>query len=84
MEQLVEKMSINPARILSLDRGLAPGNIADITLIDPEYSYTVDAQKFLSKSRNTPFDGWKLKGRAVMTIVGGKVVFDGLCDKTAG
>jgi len=84
MEQLVEKMSINPARILGLDRGLAPGNIADITLIDPEYSYTVDAQKFLSKSRNTPFDGWKLKGRAVMTIVGGKVVFDGLCATTAG
>jgi len=78
MEQIVEKMSINPARILGLDRGLSPGNIADITLIDPEYSYTVDAQKFQSKSRNTPFDGWKLKGRAVMTIVGGKVVFEGL------
>ncbi len=76
MEQLVEKMSINPARILGLDRGLSPGNIADITLIDPEYSYTVDAQKFQSKSRNTPFDGWQLKGRAVMTIVGGKVVFE--------
>ncbi len=76
MEQLVEKMSINPARILGLDRGLSPGNTADITLIDPEYSYTVDAQKFQSKSRNTPFDGWQLKGRAVMTIVGGKVVFE--------
>jgi dihydroorotase len=76
LEQLVEKMSINPANILGLDRGLSPGKIADITLIDPEYSYTVDADKFQSKSRNTPFDGWKLKGRAVMTIVGGRVVFE--------
>lgn len=76
MEQLVEKMSINPARILGLKRGLSPGMVADITLIDPEYSYIVDAQTFQSKSRNTPFNGWKLKGRAVMTIVGGKVVFE--------
>jgi dihydroorotase len=76
IEQLVEKMSINPARILGLDRGLSPGKMADITLIDPEHEYTVDAHKFQSKSRNTPFDGWRLKGRAVMTIVGGKVVFE--------
>ena len=76
LEQLVEKMSINPARILGLKRGLSPGMVADITLIDPEYSYIVDAKNFQSKSRNTPFDGWKLKGRAVMTIVGGRVVFE--------
>ena len=74
--QLVEKMSLNPAKIIGLDRGLSPGKIADITLIDPEYEYTVDSNKFQSKSRNTPFDGWKLKGRAVMTIVDGKVVFE--------
>jgi dihydroorotase len=69
-------MSINPAKILGLDQGLSSGNIADITLIDPEYEYTVDSNKFQSKSRNTPFNGWKLKGRAVMTIVGGKTVFE--------
>jgi dihydroorotase len=76
IDQLVEKMSMNPARILGLDQGLSSGNIADITLIDPEYEYSVDSNKFQSKSRNTPFNGWKLKGRAVMTIVGGKTVFE--------
>ena len=76
MEQLVEKMALNPAKILGLDRGLSPGKVADITLIDPEYTYTVDSARFQSKSRNTPFNGWKMKGRAVMTIVGGSVVFE--------
>jgi dihydroorotase len=76
MEQLVEKMSMNPAKILGLDQGLSQGMLADMTLIDPEYEYIVDSNKFQSKSRNTPFDGWKLKGRAVMTIVGGRIVFE--------
>ena len=48
---------------------------ADVTLIDPELAWTVDAQSFQSMSRNTPFDGRKLKGRAVRTIVGGKTVW---------
>jgi dihydroorotase len=76
MEQLVEKMSMNPAKILGLDQGLSQGMVADMTLIDPEYEYIVDSNKFQSKSRNTPFGGWKLKGRAVMTIVGGRIVFE--------
>ncbi len=76
MEQLVEKMSLNPSRILGLPCGLAVGNIADITLVDPERTFVADARKFNSKSRNTPFDGWKLKGAAAMTIVGGKVVYE--------
>ncbi len=76
MEQLVEKMAINPAKILRIDRGLSWGKTADITLIDPEYVQTVDSKKFQSKSRNTPFEGWHLKGRAVMTIVSGQVVFE--------
>lgn len=76
MEQLVEKMSTNPSKILGLDCGLSPGKIADITLIDPEYRYVVNADTFQSKSRNTPFNGWHLKGRAIMTLVGGKVIFE--------
>ncbi len=51
------------------------GAAADVTLIDPELEWTVDAGSFQSASRNTPFDGWKLKGRAVRTIVAGKTVW---------
>jgi dihydroorotase len=73
---LVRKMSINPARILNLEHiGLRPGNPADVTVIDLERTFTVDAKAFRSKSRNTPFDGWKLKGKAVLTMVGGSIVF---------
>jgi dihydroorotase len=48
-----------------------------VTLIDPNLQWTVDPAKFLSKSRNTPFAGMKLKGKAVMTIVAGKIIYDG-------
>jgi dihydroorotase len=51
------------------------GAKADVTLIDPEMEWEIDAAKFESLSRNTPFDGWKVKGRAVRTIVGGKTVW---------
>ena len=73
---LVEKMSTNPARILGLESGLTIGNPADITIIDPDISYRVDADSFQSLSRNTPFDGWNMKGKAILTMVEGKVVFD--------
>ncbi|MFQ5484311.1 MAG: dihydroorotase [Desulfobacterales bacterium] len=73
---LVEKMSINPARILGLKSGLQIGSPADITIIDPDISYEVDSNRFQSLSRNTPFDGWRMKGKAVLTMVGGKVIFD--------
>ncbi len=76
MEQLVEKMATNPAAILGLESGLAPEKTADITLIDPEYSYVINADHFQSKSRNTPFNGWNVRGRAVMTMVGGRIVFE--------
>jgi dihydroorotase len=73
--QLIAKMSTNPARILGIPGGtLAPGSIADITLIDPNREWTVDAGQFASKSRNCPFQGWNLKGRAVGTIMEGKVI----------
>ncbi len=72
--QMVEKMSLSPARILGLTRGISEGLPADLTLIDPELEWIVDAAGFCSLSRNTPFDGWTMKGRAVMTMVGGQIV----------
>jgi dihydroorotase len=72
---LIEKMACAPARIMGLECGLQPGRPADLTVIDPLKEWTVDSCHFKSKSRNTPFDGWRLTGRAVTTIVGGKVVY---------
>jgi dihydroorotase len=70
----VRLLSCNPASILKNKKGtLSIGSDADITIIDPNIEWTVDASLFRSKSRNTPFHGWKLKGRAVQTIVGGKI-----------
>jgi dihydroorotase len=75
LKDLVAKMSINPARILKLThRGLKPGNPADLTMIDLEKRFTLYAKALQSKSRNTPFDGWQLKGKAAMTMVDGKIV----------
>ena len=72
---LIEKMSTNPARILGLSTGLKVGQTADITIIDPDIPYRIDAGRFQSLSKNTPFDNWEVKGKAVMTIVGGKIVY---------
>jgi dihydroorotase len=75
--RLVEMMSLNPARLLRLAAGtLAAGAAADITVVAPEFSWTVDPDKFMSRSRNTPFAGMRLKGRAVMTVVEGETVHD--------
>jgi dihydroorotase len=77
--RLVELMSLNPARLLRLESNgtLAAGARADVTVIDPNLQWIVDPAKFLSKSRNTPFSGMKLKGRAVMTVVAGEIIYDG-------
>ncbi|MBM4462828.1 MAG: dihydroorotase [Chloroflexi bacterium] len=77
LRSAIEKMTVNPARILKLRAGeLSVGMPADITIIDPNREWVVDVNEFESKGRNCPFDGWKLKGKAVVTIVGGKVVMD--------
>lgn len=76
LPRLIELLTINPARLLKLDRGtLAVGAAADVTLIDPGLEWTVEPEKSASRSRNTPFGGWQLKGRAVRTIVGGRTVW---------
>ena len=76
MSDLIKKMSKNPARILGLHNDLTIGSSADLTIIDPDQSYTVDPDTFRSKSRNTPFAGWEVKGKAVLTMVGGRIVYE--------
>jgi dihydroorotase len=73
---LIAKMSTEPARILGLECGLQPGQSADITLIDPNVVYNVDVNRFQSLSRNCPFDKMRLKGRPVLTMVDGQVVYE--------
>ncbi|MGD0932668.1 MAG: dihydroorotase [Candidatus Korobacteraceae bacterium] len=77
--RIVELLASNPAKIFSLTgRGtLAKGAHADLTIFDPKKKWAFDASQSFSKSRNTPFDGWNFTGRAVVTIVGGKVVYEG-------
>lgn len=74
--RMVELLSCNPARLFKLERGtLKVGAVADITIFDPEKQIKIEAAKSMSKSRNTPFDGWELKGAPVATIVRGKIVW---------
>lgn len=76
LDQVVAKLTIYPAKIFKMDRGTLSENAAgDVTIIDPDETWTVDPGKFLSRSRNTPFAGWKMKGRVLKTIVGGQVVW---------
>jgi dihydroorotase len=76
LERVVELFSANPSRILKLERGtLAAGSWADLTVLDCERPVEVRSSEFVSRSRNTPFEGWKLKGGPVMTIVRGRVVW---------
>jgi len=76
LTRLVELFSINPAKIAGLDRGtLKPGAVADITIFDPERRWTFDVNQTCSRSRNTPFHGFSLRGGPVATIVAGKIVW---------
>ncbi len=76
--RMIEMMSVNPACLLRLsDAGtLMPGSRANITIIDPNRRWTVNPEDFFSRSRNTPFAGIELQGRAVLTIVDGAIVYD--------
>jgi len=78
LSQMVEKLTTNPARIIRKEREigtLKPGSRANVTLFDPEEEYTFTEEMVLSKSRNSPFLGWKLKGRVKFTIYNGKIVY---------
>ncbi len=78
MQALIEKCAVNPAKILGIPKGtLGRGCDADITIIDPSAVGRVDVSRFKSKSRNSPFNGWEVEGRARYTIVKGRVVEDG-------
>jgi len=76
LSDMIERLTLRPARLIQVEKGtLAPGADADIVLIDPDMEWTVDKNESCSLSRNTPFHGTQLKGRAVMTLVGGKKVW---------
>ncbi|MEK6681833.1 MAG: dihydroorotase [Nitrospirota bacterium] len=73
----ISKTTINSARLLKLNKGtLREGSDADLTIIDTDKEWVVDVNNLKSKSKNTPYAGWKMKGKAVMTIVGGRIVHD--------
>ncbi|AEH44863.1 dihydroorotase, multifunctional complex type [Thermodesulfatator indicus DSM 15286] len=79
LSRLVELMSCNPAKILGVPGGsLKPGEVADVTVFDPEKRWVVDEKALHSKSKNTPFLGWEMQGQTVITIVSGKIVFSRL------
>jgi dihydroorotase len=76
LNTLVERMSCAPARAFRLPGGtLRDGAPADVTVFDPAATWTVDPRRFHSRSRNTPFGGWKLRGQPALTIVGGRIVW---------
>jgi len=77
LEKAVAKLTTEPARAFGLDKGtLTPGSDADVVVVDMRESWEVDPARFRSKSRNTPFAGWKVKGRVIVTLVDGRVVYE--------
>ena len=80
LEKLIDLMSLAPSKILKLGRGtMNVGDDADLAAFDLDNEFVFDKEKMLSKSRNTPYDGWKLYGETILTMMGGKVTYDKLC-----
>jgi dihydroorotase len=76
LSEIIQKMSVNPARLLGLSSGdLSVGKSADLIIFNTALEWTVNKETFLSKGKNTPFHGWKLKGKNLLTMVGGKIVY---------
>lgn len=74
---LIRLMTVNPARIIGIEKGtLGRGRQGDVTIIDPDAEWVVDVNKFVSKSRNCPYHGWKLRGKVEKTLVGGELRFE--------
>ena len=79
LEKLIELMSINPRKIFGLPGGvIAEGEVADLALLDLDARWTVDPSEFASMGKATPFEGWQLQGKNVLTICGGNVVYEAL------
>ncbi len=77
LEQAIDKLTRAPSQLFHLPVGtLQPGNHADVVVFDPKEEWVVDPTQFHSKSQNTPFGGWTVKGKVKMTLVGGRVVYD--------
>jgi dihydroorotase len=77
LSQAIARLTCEPARVFNLPKGtLSVGADADVTIVDPTREWVVDVKRFASKSRNSPFQGWKLRGEVLATIVGGKVVWE--------
>jgi dihydroorotase len=77
LPRLIAMYTTHPARVLGVPHGtLQVGSVADVTILDPEYEVTVEATSFRSRSKNSPFLGWRLRGTAVLTMVGGEVIFE--------
>lgn len=82
LSEAIRKLTANPARILGVPYGtLSVGAPADVVVFDPRCPWQVEAEKLQSRSRNTPFDRWDLSGKAVLTMVGGRVVYDTLAER---
>ena len=80
LEKLIDLMCFGPSKILKLGRGgMNVGDDADLAAFDLDNEFVFDKEKMLSKSRNTPYDGWKLYGETILTMMGGKVTYDKLC-----
>ena len=76
LEKLIDLMSNNPRRLFGLEGGLEEGDAADFTVLDLGAEYDIDPETFLSKGRATPFAGWRVQGRAVLTVVGGREAYN--------
>ena len=76
LKALIQKLSVNPAKLLNLPSGeLSTGKPADLIIFNTDIKWTIDKETFFSKGKNTPFHGWKLKGKNLLTMVGGKIVY---------
>ncbi len=77
LEVVVRALTINPAKAYNLDAGhISPYSFANVIIVDPDLEWVVDPSKFYSKGKNTPFKGWKLKGKVVKTIYRGRIVYE--------
>ena len=80
LERLIDLMCFGPSKILKLGRGgMNVGDDADLAVFDLDNEFVFEKDKMLSKSRNTPYDGWKLYGETILTVMGGKVTYEKLC-----